>query len=354
MKAGARTDIVADCRGSALAQRPAVGQSMPITRNRVPELDVLRGVAILGVLVLHSRFTGRLSERSLAAQALLARLFDWAVLAFFFSSGFLHARSVSFTMTVKKRFMSLLVPFFFYNVLYNLLFAVAKAAGWLHLGEPESKPIWLASGLIRSPAFQLYFLPYLFMVSVAICGFDKLVRRHNEWGYGGILFFVLGFYIWRGYPDVSHGPALDKLPLYLAAFLIGVMGRPFLERRSVNPSLIAAGFGIVLCILALARFPVVSLAVPPLFVRLAGVVPKLANSKLLLAMGVMSGSIYVWHTPLLLPAFTRLLARLGVPSLIVLFGSLALTLAACMVLRCGLNWFFARVLNRRAPRLITL
>jgi len=315
---------------------------------------MVRGVAIFGVLILHSGFTGRFSTQTLALQALLARLFDWAVLAFFFSSGFLYTRSPAFIMTVKRRFISLLVPFFFYNAFYNLCFAGAEAVNWVHLESSESIAMRLASGLFWSPAFQLYFLPYLFIVSVGVCVLDRLIWSRHEWVYGVLLVFALAFYVWHGYPKVSHGPELDKLPLYLAAFLLGVMGRPILERRSANPIMVSATLGVLLCILVCSRIPFVSLAVPPCLAVMAGAIPKMATSKLVLSMGVMSGSIYVWHTPLVLPAFTRLLAHFGVPSLLVLLGSLALTVTTCMFLRSGVDWIFERQLKKRTPRFITL
>jgi hypothetical protein len=354
MKESASRDFGTDCDTASVPEQSGIRSPIVEARNRMPELDTLRGVAIFGVLILHSSFTSRFSEQTLAIQALLARLFDWAVLAFFFSSGFLYTRSLSFPVTLKKRCMSLLIPFLLYNVFYNLCFAGAEAMHWLPAEESVSTSIPLISGLFRSPAFQLYFLPYLFLVSVGICGLDKLYRRHHEWVYRVLLLSTLGFYMWHGYPEVSHGPAMVKLPLYLAAFLVGVMGRPVLERESVNPWLFATTLGILLCILPLMRLPVISLAVPPFMVGLAKAIPKMANSKLLLSMGMMSGSIYVWHTPLVLPALTRLLAGIGVPSLFVFFGSLALTLAACMFLRSGLDWFFGQLLKKPTPRYITL
>src|SRR5436190_8522559 len=103
-----------------------------MVKNRIPELDILRGVAIFGVLLIHSSFEGRFGRETIAVQSVLAGLFDWAVLAFFFSSGFLHDQSASFAATLKKRFLSLLAPFFLYNALYNLCFAATDVLDWIH------------------------------------------------------------------------------------------------------------------------------------------------------------------------------------------------------------------------------
>jgi hypothetical protein len=317
-------------------------------------LDILRGAGICGVLVLHSSFKGRFTQETLVVQAIMARLFDWAVLAFFFSSGFLHDNSVPFTMAVKKRSVSLLVPFLLYNAFYNLFFAGTGTLGLVHNNTFEMNSKILATGLFHSPAFQLYFLPYLFVISIGVCGLDKLTQRYHRSGYVVVLLLVLTFYLVRGYPEVSHGSALDKLPLYLAGFLIGVIGRPFFKEPIAKPWMIVAALVVVLGVLVLSRLPVVSLAVPPLLVLLVRTISSIANSKLLLNMGVMSGSIYVWHTPVMLPAITKLLVHCGVPSLFNLFGSISLTLVACILLRFGLDTFCERVLKRRTPRYITL
>lgn len=322
--------------------------------KRIAELDILRGVAIVGVLVLHSSFQGRFTKETLAIQGVLARFFDWAVLAFFFSSGFLHDQSAPVAITIKKRAWSLLVPFLVYNGLYNLCFVAGEVMGLIPAGMVEVNSKLLATGLFHSPAFQLYFLPYLFVISIGVCGLDKLTQSYHRSMYVMVLLLVLTFYLVRGYPEVSHGSALDKLPLYLAAFLIGAISVPFFKKSIAKPWMIAFGLVVVLSVLVLSRLPVVSLVVPPLLVGLARAIPKIANSKLLVSMGVVSGSIYVWHTPILLPVVTRLLAHCSVPSLFNLFGSIALTLAICMLLRFVMDAFFEQILKKRTPRFITL
>jgi peptidoglycan/LPS O-acetylase OafA/YrhL len=322
--------------------------------KRIAELDILRAVAILGVLVIHSSFQGRFTKETIAVQTTMARLFDWAVLAFFFSSGFLHDPSVPFTSAVRKRSLSLLVPFFLYNAFYNLFFAGMGILGWIPNNTFEVNSQMLATGLFHSPAFQLYFLPYLFVISIGVCGLDKLDRRYHMPSYVVALLLALTPYLILGYPQVSHGPALEMLPLYLAAFLMGVIGRPCFEAPFARLWIVLAALGAVLGVLVLCRLSEVSLLVPPLLVGIARAIPRMCESKLLLSLGGMSGSIYVWHTPVMLPGVTRLLAHCGVPSLVNLFGSIGLTLVTCILLRLGLDAFFLRVAGRKTPRCLTL
>lgn len=322
--------------------------------KRIAELDIVRGMAIFGVLVLHSSFEGRFTRDTLAVQAIMARFFDWAVLAFFFSSGCLHDRLVPFTITLKKRWVSLLVPFFLYNALYNSCFVAIDSLGLVHKGDFKVNADLLAAGLFRSPAFQLYFLPYLFIVSIGVCALEKLIPRRYGWVYLVLSALVLAFYLDRGYPEASYGPELDKLPLYLAAFLIGVVGGPFFKKPVAWPWVMVAALVVALGVIVFLQFREVSLLVPPLVVGVAGAARWIRESKPLLSLGAMSGSIYVWHTPVMLPAITTLFAYVGVPSLFNLFGSIGLALVTCILLRRGLDALFVQVTKKQTPRYITL
>jgi peptidoglycan/LPS O-acetylase OafA/YrhL len=322
--------------------------------GRISELDLLRGVAIVGVLVLHSSFEGRFTKETMEVQAIMARLFDWAVLAFFFSSGFLHDRSAPFAITLKKRIVSLLVPFFLYNLFYNLCFFGIEAVGWPHAVVIDMGLKSLGAILFQSPAFQLYFLPYLFMISIGVSGLEKLCRRFYQCGYFSIFVLILMFYLKQGYPKMSHGSDYINLPMYLAMFLIGLVSRPFFEKPFDKLWMILTALCVVLSIRVIFQFCVVSLLVPPLLLALAGAIPVIRRLKLLLYIGEMSGSIYLWHTPLILPAISRLLTCCGIPSLLNLLGSLILSLIICMLLRLGLDAMFVLIFNKKAPKYITL
>jgi peptidoglycan/LPS O-acetylase OafA/YrhL len=332
-----------------------IKQSTNVTKShRIPELDILRGFGILGVLVIHSSFDGRFSRETMAIQTIMARLFDWAVLAFFFSSGFLHDRSIPFYVTLRKRFLSLLVPFFIYNIFYNLCFFAIGALGEEQKGLLEVSLGSLGADLFRSPAFQLYFLPYLFLISVGISGLDKLCQGHYAWGYFAVFVSVAVYYLTQGYPQTSHGAAGRNLPMYLVMFLIGVVSRPHMEKAQSKPWLLLGGLIVMLSVLVIFRFYPASLFIPPLATAGAGTIQVIRQSKCLLYLGNISGSIYVWHTPLILPAITRLLAWGGTPSLVNLFGSITLTLAICIILRAGLDSVFVQWVKSPTPKYITL
>jgi peptidoglycan/LPS O-acetylase OafA/YrhL len=320
----------------------------------VAAVDIMRGVAICGVLVIHSSFVGRFDSETLAVQAALMRLFDWAVAAFFFSSGLMHDSAAAFGTVFRRRLLSLLVPFFFYNLVYNLCFAGISATGLAGHSGLGLNVGSLATIFFESPAFQLYYLPYLFLVSVGVSGLNGIGGCKQRGMYLSLLALALAFYVVRGYPVKSHGPAMENLPLYLASFLIGVLNRPILLEPLSRPWLLASALAVTLALLSFSWFHALDLLVPPLLVAVAGAVRGIRESRLLPLIGGMSGSIYVWHTPVMLPLITRTLARCGLPSMINFFGSMVLTLAACVLLRQGMDLIFERGFKRRCPRYITL
>ena len=322
--------------------------------KRIIELDVLRGLAILGVLVLHSHFASRFSKETLAVQDTMETLFDWALLAFFFISGFLNDSSVPFLLAAKKKSASLLVPFFVYNMVYSLIFLAARPFGWINTDNVFSQALIIVEAPFRSPGFQLYFLPYLFLISMFVCSLDKLNNRHRGWAYICTLLFVLAFYVSRGYPAASYGPALSNLPLYLTSYLAGVFTKPLWDKEWVRSRFIFVALGLLLGGLVVFRCRAVSLLAPPLIAATVRVVSSFHKPKLLGSMGEASGSIYLWHTPVMLPAITKLLAFCGIPSMLNYFGSIFLTIAICILLRKCVESFFATVMKAPTPRYITL
>lgn len=297
--------------------------------NRVGHIDVVRGIAIIGVVFLHSSFESRFDEPTLVICAYLERLFDWVVLAFFFLSGLLQDDRQELGLFLKRRFKSLMIPFFACNLFYNLAFVILEVLTGRQFGGHEWGPALLLLGWFHSPAFQLYFLPYLFGIAVVVFLMSKVISHR-----GRLLLLLISlattvtFYQNVGWPVSSHGAQTIKLPLYFAAFLMGVVGRPFMlgapSFMLVLPLVIWVALALILqqqCML--------SLLIPPLLYLGTNMVHELWNAKLLQRIGRSSAAIYLWHTPILLPAFTTVFAILHVPAPINLGLSVVLTISVC-------------------------
>jgi peptidoglycan/LPS O-acetylase OafA/YrhL len=298
---------------------------------------MVRGIAIIGVVFLHSSFASRFDAPALAVCATLGTLFDWAVLAFFFLSGLLQDEAQPITGFLRKRFRSLVVPFLVCNFFYNLAFGLLQVTTGRHCGGFQWHPSLLLFGWFHSPAFQLYFLPYLFGIAVTLFLLCKVIPIRGRW-----LMLILGFvsmvtfYQHVGWPGWSYGPELTKLPLYFIAFLMGVVGRPVLKEKP-SPSLLLPLLICVPLALLSGHLSLLSLLVPPLLYISASLVHLWWNATFLQEIGRSSAAIYLWHTPILLPAFTAIFALAHVSALANLGLSVGITIAVCVVLRKVVN-----------------
>jgi len=318
--------------------------------QRAGQIDVVRSLAIIGVICLHSRFEHRFDPATLSVCAFLSVFFDWAVLAFFYLSGLLLDEKKPVIEFLKKRCWSLLVPFWFYNLFYNLAFG-----GWLrlsgsHINGFQWSPTLLLTGWLHSPAFQLYFLPYLFVIALGVFCLCKFINhRWQPWLFGASVVLMAAFYHHTGWPNRSHGPEWVNLPLYLVAFLLGVVCRPFFagkpSRKFVMLSL-SVGF----LSLLLPQLVLQSLLVPPLLCMAVKTAPFLGESQLLQKIGRSSGVIYLWHTPIMLPAFTTMMALGRVPAIVNLGASLIASIALCVLLRHSMKKFWKRIFKTELPR----
>jgi fucose 4-O-acetylase-like acetyltransferase len=323
-------------------------------RRRVAELDVLKGIAIIGVLILHSSFRNRFSVEALAVQGVLARVFDWAVIGFFFASGCLYQRAMPFWTNARKKAITLILPFCFYNLIYNVIFAVADR---IHGTLGNSLSIdwhWFLMCTVQSPGFQLYFLPYLFGVTILVSALSGLRQNARASVYVTLLGAIVLYYVERGYPSFSYGSEHEKLPLYLAAFVVGDLCKHLiLGGRRASAVALAMGSGLLVTLVA-SGIPGYPILVPFCILAFTLAFPIAGWLKPLQHLGRLSGSLYVWHTPLVLPALTRFFAKCGFPSLCNLFASLVFAIGICLALRLVLDAIFQRTRHTMAPRWLVL
>jgi len=319
---------------------------------RTRQVDVVRGIAIIGVVFIHSSFESRFDSSTLSVCAFLSIWFDWAVLAFFFLSGLLLDERLSATVFLKKRFQSLLIPFFFYNGLYNSVFLFWQNANRRFFAGGTGKFDWLWLSWFHSPAFQLYFLPDLFAIMVVIFFLGQWIKwRGTGWLLIVNFALMVMFYQHLGWPSQSHGPEWTKLPLYFVAVLLGVAGRTILREPPKLPFVLSL---IIITMLALISGQpcLQSLLLPPLLYLAVSKVSPVRESKLLQKIGRSSGAIYLWHTPILLPACTTMLAALHVPSMVNFGISVVLTITVCVLIKYGIEIFIVDRLKKKMPRWI--
>lgn len=321
--------------------------------ERQLSIDWLRGVAIVGVLILHSGFESRFNDYTLHVWQFTAICFDWSVLAFFFTSGILRNTELTVTETISKRYRSLLIPYFLYHVLYTLLFFLIAQ----HEIAIEREQIASLVGQLfspwSSPAFQLYFLPVLFAVTIVgrIISFGAC--SCSAWTQRLIIASIVSYYVLTTFPEWAHGAEPQKWPLYLAMFLMGALCRDGYKFHKNKISFVWVDCVAALVALLATHGSAWVMLVPPALWFLAKSARSRFIQPLAKTLGRSSGSIYLWHTPLLLPAITILFDRIGFPPFANWILSIAVTLGACLAFRYAINRVFLHFRGTPCPRWIT-
>lgn len=201
---------------------------MPEARGRLPELDLLRVAALIGVLIIHAGawVTPAEAPASTNALATVSELARFCVPAFVFASGFalFHAyggRHLEPAGFLRKRWARTLLPWLCCAPLFLALDVMQ--------GEPAAQPAavedWLLSG-----AGHLYFLlliAQLYLVFVVLAPGGPRLR----WTVAGLVLLQLGLMVWRSYgpppPDVLAWPGLwmahEEAPFWAGTFALGCL-----------------------------------------------------------------------------------------------------------------------------------
>jgi peptidoglycan/LPS O-acetylase OafA/YrhL len=98
----------------------------------------------------------------------------------------------------------------------------------------------------------------------------------------------------------------------------------------------------------------VSFAVPPLLYWLVAGLEPLRDLKWLGIIGRGSGSIYLWHTPVLLPGLTVVGAFCHLPSTVNFGLAIFTALGICLLLRLGLDQTWKCLFHRAVPKSVAL
>jgi peptidoglycan/LPS O-acetylase OafA/YrhL len=286
----------------------------PPRRARLAQVDLLKGWSILGVIFIHMSFASRFGSDAMQAITVLQRLFAWAVVAFLFCAGFLFAKSSAVGQDarsyVPKRARRLLLPWIGFTLIYNFLLLAAYRFHFITSPIPVrfDDTHWhqFIQFITWQGAPQLYFLPYLFLISVLchlLCG---AIRREWALWLGALLLTAVSGWLDSGEP---HGGEWVHFPAYAATYLAGVLVAkpafllPVRQRRLFFG--VIAGCFVALC---LARPMLAYLAAPLAALPLQRFVPG-AVAPLVSYLGRRSGPIYVWHTPIIMPFLSIVLAK---------------------------------------------
>lgn len=317
-----------------------------MTKQKDAALEAMRWICIVAVVLHHGISVQRHSPSTIEEIKVLQEWLQWCVPGFFLVSGFLQPLGRPLGSQFLARSRRLLLPYVVVSILGFLAVAGLQVSGLQSYPEAQTLTIpYLATQLLWLAGFgpQMYFLPYLLLVWMLVVPLTRFVPGR------GIVFVFAGLLAMQGatwmFPSGVLGPGLDKLLGYATAFAGGVSMRAWGRENEGRFALVATGLGI-LAALATGHAWMVSLVVPT---AMKWALSKLPLEGLVVALGRLGspGAIYLWHTPLVLPACSKVLGAAGLldwPNY-----------AVSCLMACAAALAIGRILSRfRATRWISL
>lgn len=284
-------------------------------------IDLLRHLLTVFVIIQHMASNSRYSSSTNLELAVFVNWIDCAVLGFFFMSGYLFKQKESLCKYSKKQCLKLLTPYFIVSVIYTLALSL--------VGKDT-----LINGFIKTISFQgsgmqLYYLPYLLIVTVAYAIFTVFIKFSNFRILAELLLFIIIIAACLALPTKSStGSDFKLLFLYVASFLLG---RQYINNFSLD---LKYKKFVVITILILSlglgfideRFLDFTIFMT-LFFAIESIHHKLPNSRI-----AGSGGVYLLHTPIINFTISTLLAYIGIQQGFNIFVSVILTYLTCLVI----------------------
>lgn len=271
-------------------------------------VDVLRHLLALAVIFQHMPSQSRYPDAFNSLISDWSMYIDGAVACFFLISGFFSTATMSLAK-IRKRAVRILVPYLVFCGIYAVVLS--------GMGRMSAEEALVRTFTFSGVGPQLYFLPYLFIVSVL---FDILIMNIGRFGIAVLL--IACACIYASLPTaISTGPSYRLFALYSTAYVYGVY-RSRYAHKFENYFVILIGFVGILYFnyhvryfdfaLVLLAFECVMLLsiFCPLQTRLPG-----------------SGGVYLLHTPILNFAISAMLMRVGVGGFSNLFVTVVMTYA---------------------------
>ncbi|MEI6321911.1 MAG: acyltransferase [bacterium] len=299
-------------------------------------IDLLRWMAIVAVVIIHSGFVSRYSENAIHIILRLQMILGWCVLCFFSISGFLQAKKeLTPKAFLNNRFQRLIIPYFCVSLIVWLILYAINGAGIYHpKNANDLNVINFAKRMLcfQGMGPQFYFLPYLFIISFAVFLLKKGIAI-NYIFYIALACVILQF-VMVGHLEV-HGGNPECLGLYFTSYTLGMMLAG--EEKGMRSTHAILLLGTCAGLLIVFYFHEVFLMFIFLPVWLYQGIK--ACKSLTIAGKFMSsfsaGAVYLWHTPILLPVCSILLQKSGIHDLANFLLSCIAAIVASLILHEG-------------------
>ncbi len=175
-------------------------------------------------------------------EELISSIGRFAVPFFFFVSAFFATNQFSLKQILKKRFKSILLPYFSYNTIYTFLFLLTSYLFAKHMNNPSTETDWirgiflykynsvgwfafqlsiytcitpfLANLFTKTKTFAVSFLLILFIMSA-------IQMEHSLFRTTGLFFYSLGIFAKIYYPNfIMNLPISNKMKILVASLLL--------------------------------------------------------------------------------------------------------------------------------------
>lgn len=282
--------------------------------ERVKEIDLLRWISILAVVVHHGLSQSRHSRETIEAVNSLRSMLGWCVPAFLSISGVFADRNQPLVRFLSSRALRLLVPFVCVSAIsYVGMLVVSSFVDLAGATNAELDPHLFIVKLVFLSGYgpQMYFLPYLFLVAVICRGLFRWL------GPGGTVLALAVILSWQCaawvVPRGLLGPGLDKLVPFALCFALGRWLFPLVSSDPVG-ALVRTGVVTVAAAVASWTMAVVWPIdiVVPLWLFLLLRSTRMADLIPARILRLNSGAVFLWHAPILLMGTSVVLDRLGI------------------------------------------
>lgn len=301
---------------------------------RYSEVDALKGLGIIGVVIAHVNFPSRLTPTTMLLIHNLQLIFGWCVISFFFASGILIKHTIKTFPeaygVIKKKFVRLVIPCFIFSLSYKCLLSGIYLTGLFSWNSP------IPSSLIETMKFifypvgpQFYFLHYLFLISTAVTLLRLLISKNILLLFS--IFLLPASYFFFEMPKFGYGPNYSLLPLYFFSYIIGFT-------LSINNKKIKPMFYLIVLVPIFFTFLITDslipcyILIPVTLLLFFQKSPNLTNILNKTNIGRYSPSIYVWHAPIVLPFTSIICVKIIGGQPIVLIPIIFLTIFICIIL----------------------
>jgi peptidoglycan/LPS O-acetylase OafA/YrhL len=220
--------------------------------DRIYEIDILRGFAIMAIIGVHTIFFFSFFSAGfvgLIISTFLGSLVTLGVPIFFIVSGLVlslrYKPRVNFHSFVKKRAISIFPPYLTISLVFILFYAIFG----LETIDLIKIPLWLLTGTVSSTFWFLVVLMQLYLLFPLISsGISKLGSKKLEWSILFVLFIISVFYsfgwsylsgVFLANPSLAslyHRILLAGIFYFVIGVYLGMNYHAFVEKMHRIPS----------------------------------------------------------------------------------------------------------------------